>query len=139
MNYFVVASHGKLAQGLKETVHFFKPDAQLEVIEQTMTDTKFADRAKTLLESHPDDNIIVFTDLYGGSVNQAFMALLQHHRFHLITGMNLALILDCMFAIEDLTGEVLKEKVSEAKNQFTYMNDVYAQMIATKELEDEDE
>lgn len=139
MNYFVLASHGKYAQGLKDTILFFKPDAQIETIEQTMTDSDFTNRAKAILEAHQDENVVVFSDLFGGSVNQAFMSLLPYYHFQLITGMNLALVLDCMFALDDLTAENIQDRIDQAKDQFAYMNPIYEQMIRKKDTEDDDD
>ena len=71
MNRIIIASHGKLAEGMKNTVEFFGGN-NVDYLEQTMTDTGFEKKVIELFHKYKDDNVIVFTDLYGGSVNQCF-------------------------------------------------------------------
>ena len=42
------------------------------------------------------DDIIVMTDLFGGSVNTTFAQLLQKRNFYLVTGVNLGLVIDLL-------------------------------------------
>ncbi len=65
-------------------------------------------RLEKILQQYAGQNCIVFTDLYGGSVNQIFFKNLRNYSFHLITGMNLAMILECVFTETDLDGLALK-------------------------------
>ena len=117
MNQIILASHGKLATGMKATLEFRN-------IEKTVNQKIYEAKAEDVLEQHPEQNCIVFTDLYGGSVNQIFFKNLQHYAFHLITGMNLAMILECAFTEADLTGPQLKEIIENACRQTCYMNDL---------------
>lgn len=123
MNQIIIASHGSLALGMKKTVEFFG-GTNIEYIEQTMTDTGFNNKAKEILEKYKDSNCIVFTDLYGGSVNQCFYRLLNDYSFHLVTGMNLAVIMECVFASQDIDDEFIRNAIQLSKSQFTYMNDI---------------
>ncbi len=134
MNQIILASHSKLASGMAETLRFFSAGEVL-VLEQTLTDTGFAKKAEDLLEQHKDKNCIVFTDLYGGSVNQCFFRLLNKYRFHLITGMNLAVIMECMFAQSKIDDAFLRNALITSKQQFAYMNDV---LLQASEDDDDD-
>ena len=122
MNQIILASHSKLASGMMETVCFFGGD-NVEVLEQTMTDTGFEEKVSQILEKHRNKNCIVFTDLYGGSVNQIFFRKLANTHFHLITGMNLAVILECIFTKEDIDEDFIRKAIKTSKEQFCYMND----------------
>lgn len=132
MNQIILASHSKLAFGMAETIKFFSGQ-QVEVLEQTMEDSNFEEKVSAMLNKHKDKNCIVFTDLYGGSVNQIFARKLKDHSFHLITGMNLPVILECLFTQEEIDDEFIRRAVSSAKEQFSYMNDVL------QNLNDEDD
>ena len=123
MNQIIIASHGGLALGMKKTVEFFG-GTNIEYIEQTMTDTGFNNNAKEMLEKYKEYNCIVFTDLYGGSVNQCFYRLLNDYSFLLVTGMNLAVIMECVFASQDIDDEFIRNAIQLSKSQFTYMNDI---------------
>lgn len=125
MNHIVIASHSKMAEGIAETVKFFLPSSKLTVLEQTLNDNSLERRMINVLETNADKNIIVFTDLYGGSVNQAFFQQLNNYRFHLVTGMNLALILECAMMNDDVNEDSLRDIIIEARNQISYMNDLF--------------
>lgn len=125
MNHIVLASHSKLAYGLAQTVQFFMPKVEMTVLEQTLNDEGFEEKAISVLNDNFDKNVVVFTDLFGGSVNQVFFRQLVNHRFHLVTGMNLALILECVMAVDDIDAKFLRNCVNEAKNQLSYMNDLF--------------
>ena len=118
MNKIIIASHGELALGMKNTVEFFGGSG-VEYVEQTLTDTGFENRVIEILTKNKDDNCVVFTDLYGGSVNQCFFKNLNDFNFHLVTGMNLAVILECVLASVEISlsliGTLLKcQKVNFA-------------------------
>ncbi len=122
MNHIILASHSKLAEGMRETVRFFKADAQLDVIEQTQGDTNFEERFCRLIEENQGKNIVVFTDLYGGSVNQVAFRTLARHKYWLVTGMNLVVLLEVCFATEDVDQEMLETAIEAARSSLCLMN-----------------
>lgn len=132
MNQIIIASHSKLASGMKETVMFFGGD-QIEILEQTMTDTGFEEKVSAMLKKHEDKNCIVFTDLFGGSVNQIFFRKLRESKFHLVTGMNLAVILECAFTQEEIDEEFIGRAIQASKEQFCYMNPRLVNMMQEDE------
>ncbi len=123
MNQIIIAAHGRLASGMKETLEFFGA-RNIIILEQTVQETGFEAKAEQILRECAGQNCIVFTDLYGGSVNQIFFKNLRDHAFHLITGMNLAMILECAFTETDLDASQLKEIIANACRQTCYMNDL---------------
>ena len=123
MNKIIIASHGELALGMKNTVEFFGGSG-VEYVEQTLTDTGFENRVIEILTKYKDDNCVVFTDLYGGSVNQCFFKNLNDFNFHLVTGMNLAVILECVLASVEIDEEFIRNAIEMSKSQFCYMNDL---------------
>ena len=88
------------------------------------TDTGFENRVIEILTKYKDDNCVVFTDLYGGSVNQCFFKNLNDFNFHLVTGMNLAVILECVLASVEIDEEFIRNAIEMSKSQFCYMNDL---------------
>lgn len=68
----------------------------------------------------PDEEVVVLTDIYGGSVNQACMKYMERPGVHLLTGVNLALLLQ-VITMEDM--EELQEAVNEAREQISYVNE----------------
>ena len=114
----------KLAEAYENTVEFFGGN-NVDYLEQTMTDTGFEKKVIELFHKYKDDNVIVFTDLlHGGSVNQCFFKNLLNYKFHLVTGMNLSVILECVFANDEIDDEFIRNAIETSKCQFCYMNDV---------------
>ena len=74
------------------------------------------------LEKYPDDNLIVLTDIAGGSVNQTASKLMREYSFHLITGINLGLLLELVFTGDEINDEMIAASVSQAQSQMIYMN-----------------
>ena len=136
MNQVILASHSKMAEGIAQTVKFFcGEDICIETIEQTIGDSDFPGRARTLLERNKDKNCIVFTDLLGGSVNQVFMNLLQDYNFKLVSGMNLPIILECILTSETIDDTFVRNALITAKDGLCFMNDYLKQSF---ENDDED-
>lgn len=122
----ILASHSKLAEGMKASAEFFGLRG-ISVIEQTMDDTNFPKRAMDLLDSISDECIIVFTDIMGGSVNQIFTALLKKYNFFLIAGMNLPMVLELGYAGE-VDEDTIRNCVENSKGQIAYINDYIANL-----------
>lgn len=133
MNHFIIASHGELARGMKNSILFFNPQVSVDVIEQTIIESGFKEKAITILEKNKSKNIVVFTDLFGGSVNQIFMSLLTKYDFYLITNMNLGIILEFVFMEEIITPQLIRDKTSNIQNNLYFMNDFIAQMNNNEE------
>lgn len=75
MRKIVVASHSLLAQGFKDTLEFLtgKGDAVNAVCAYVNDNGEGLDAAVEAALSGTDE-VVVLTDAYGGSVNQAFPA-----------------------------------------------------------------
>lgn len=132
MNQIIVASHSKLASGMADTITYFGGGA-VEILEQTLTETGFETKVLEMLEKHKDKNCIVFTDLYGGSVNQVFFKNLTRFHFHLVTGMNLAVILECVFTHEEIDEQFIRKAIAASREQICYMNDIFSQTLNKNE------
>lgn len=125
MRKIVIASHGRFAQGVVDTVKFFAGDQNINAlcayVDEESLESKINHIVSALSEQ---DEMIVFTDLLGGSVNRAFLPCLKRKHTHLITGINLAVVLEIVSKQEDyLSGNELKAIVNEAQKQLVYMND----------------
>lgn len=97
-------------------------------------DMKRAVRAK-LASIDPRHEVIVFTDLFGGSVNNTVLQVTKGmNQIHVVAGMNLALILGILLAPEDEDIEiVIRSSIMEARQGILYCNDLTAD---NEELED---
>jgi len=128
MRRFVIASHHLLAHGLKDTLAFLTSKENIFDISAYMDDTDLEDQIRELFASFDEeDEVVVMTDMLGGSVNQQFCPYMGEH-CHLICGINLPCALSLMLQPEDtpLTAEQIRYIVEESRNHLIYVNEYQA-------------
>ena len=80
---------------------------------------------KELFDSFdPEDEVVMMTDMLGGSVNQQFCPYVNDHR-HLICGINLPCALSLVLQPQDmpLTAETIRTIVEESRSHLIYVNE----------------
>ena len=89
MRRFVIGSHHLLAHGLRDTLEFLTCKENIIDISAYVDDTDAEEQiAQVFASIAPEDEVIIMTDMLGGSVNQKFCPYMTEHR-HLISGINL--------------------------------------------------
>ena len=116
MEIVILASHGKLASGMKSTIKMISGlDDKIfafDMLEGENTETLFLNVNNLISELGEDKTYVMFSDLAGGSVNTALTQLLVKDNFNLISGMNLPAILEFVLGCE----ENLELKMENAVN-----------------------
>lgn len=137
--HIVIASHSTLAQGMANALKFFEgDDLKLTVLSAYVDNKPIEGQIEEIFNRFDDnDEVIVLTDLLGGSVNQKFFPYINRPHTHVITGMNLSLAM--AITMEPINGYLNAEKiqsiVSDAQNQVKYVNELT--MDADEDDEDE--
>ena len=112
MKKVLVASHGHLASGIRSSIGILTGMADMvEAVDCYVDDSDFTPRIQAFIDSvGPEDEAIIFTDIYGGSVFQKVVLMEPEKRgiVH-VTGMNLGLV------IETLTADSIKQSVELAR------------------------
>ncbi len=108
----VIATHGTLASGFKSALDIIVRNTEVTAIDcYTNPDFNMDKKVQEILDSTgKDQELYVFTDLLGGSVNNAFMKKLDEYSFHLITNNNLSILMD--FMLSNLDIDALRTKVN---------------------------
>jgi Phosphotransferase system, mannose/fructose-specific component IIA len=139
MRHYLIATHGMLADGFKHTLGLLAGNSdRVEVITAYMDNIPVEELARNFLESlKEEDEVIIFTDILGGSVNQYFMTLLDKPHFHLIAGVNMPLIIAMMFLPEEdyLEEETIVRELEESRNQMIYVNQYIRKVMLDEDLE----
>ena len=132
MTKVIIASHHHLATGMKDTIEYLiQSIGKIDVIAAYINNEPIEDEISKLLESYPvDEKVLIFTDLLGGSVNQTFIRYMSKRNLFLVTGMNLPIIMTLLLSIEseDLSEDLIRKSIDEAKNQLLFVNDIYNQV-----------
>lgn len=132
----IIATHGTMAAGIKDSLDILTGNAAgIYTICGFSEDPDPRKSIAQLMEQiGSDQEILVFTDLMGGSINQMFIPYLKTHRLHLITGCSLPLIFPLILNEEEsLTKECIEDAIRTAQEEIRYVN-----QEAEGLLEDED-
>lgn len=139
MSKIIISSHHKLAEGLKNTLEYILPNS-IEIIPITayVDDRSIEDLVSGVFDTIDEcEQVIAFTDIMGGSVNQEFAKRIGRENYYLITGVNLPLLLNITLLLQngEVDEEDIRNAIEESKNQMIFVNDA----MASSNLDDEDE
>ncbi|WEV40060.1 PTS mannose transporter subunit IIA [Lactobacillus sp. ESL0684] len=122
MKDIVLATHGNLSSEFKKTAELIVGKVP-NVHCFGMTKEKSTVQAKAELEAiigqFDESNLLVLTDLFGGSANNICTELLlQGHKFTLLTGLNLPMLLTLLTSDSDniTTAELVRQIVAAAQS-----------------------
>lgn len=118
MKKVLVASHGHLASGIRSSIEILTGMADMvEAVDCYVDDSDFTPRIQAFIDSvGPEDEAIIFTDIYGGSVFQKVVLMEPEKRgiVH-VTGMNLGLVIEALLGAEPVTAVSIKQSVELAR------------------------
>ena len=120
MKKILLATHGKLAEGLKSAITLIVGEQDdITFINAYVGDLNFEEElVKYLAEITDEDTLIVMTDLFGGSVNQTILRKLDLNKSYLITGVNLAVLLElALMDAENISKETILQTVQSGKDK----------------------
>lgn len=130
MKKILICTHGGLAQGFKNALELIVGEVQgVEVLGISMEDT--IDHVRSEIETFIEkcdssDDKIILTDIPGGSTTQAaFYSISSEKRTHVVTGLNLGMLLEIYLSSEEDVPMLLKSCVTSAKETMNYLNDSY--------------
>jgi len=137
----LLIGHGKIASGVLSSVELiFGKSKNLYSID-TYTDSNFnlVNTVQNLIEKNKDNDLIIVTDLFGGSVNNEFLKYVGNENLYIVTGMNLALVLELVSKLNmsenESVDEIIKHAIASTKNSIQYCN---REAFNSFESEDED-
>lgn len=128
MKQFLLASHGKFAEGILGSFQMILGDAPnitvlcayTEENEETLEHTV----KKIICERNRKEDLIVVTDVFGGSVNNEFMKYLNEPGVYLVTGMNLPLLLELYSNQNMESRDMIRLAIASAQNNLKFCTDL---------------
>lgn len=129
MRQLIIASHAHFAAGINESISLLSGERDnvrtLSMYVDGNNDLAAA-AAKMLDETPEGDDLVVCTDLFGGSVNNEFTSIVQRRpNTYLVTNMNLPLLIQLLFAEEGRdTAEVIREICAADDTRVKFVNDL---------------
>jgi fructoselysine and glucoselysine-specific PTS system IIA component len=126
MRKFLIATHGQFARGVKSSLEIIIGETEnLFLIEAYVDENKgIESEMETIVENLKEgDELIVFTDLLGGSITNQVMRSTQGRNVHVVSGFNLALLIEVVMAdVDTPAAEVIESAIANAKEQMAYVN-----------------
>ncbi|MFL0249473.1 PTS sugar transporter subunit IIA [Clostridium neuense] len=129
MRNIIIATHGELAKGLRFSTEFIMGEQKtLHVIPAYTSECPdFKNKLHELIEKYIEEGeVIILTDLFGGSVNTEVMNLLNKYKnVFLIAGANLSLVIQLLAANDDTNiRDVIEKGVKEARKGIIFCNNL---------------
>ncbi len=137
MRHFILASHGTFSEGIYNSVKIIMGDQpNVHVITAYVEEGQ---DIKALISQEvssisTEDEVVICTDVFGGSVNNEMMMYLNRPHFHLITGMNLPLLMNLFLRTDEDAATVIRQSLLEAKDGMIYCNDTFGKVAEEGEF-----
>lgn len=132
MRQFLIATHGNFAQGIMDSVTLISGghDNVKCYCAYANGQEDLDANIRSLLESYDkDDEIIVVTDILGGSVCCAFLRQTTRPNLHVLAGLSLPLLLELFTGEERPLEEMLETAMQYARESVCYCNMVMKQQM----------
>lgn len=129
MRKYIIATHAHMAYGMNTTLNMLIGEQEnLTVINAYTDECKDPlPEFEKIVEENQDDDIVIMTDLFGGSVNNNAILMTKNERVHVVTGINLAVVVSIVMSDSSTpTKQVIEEAVSGAKDMIIYCNELVA-------------
>ena len=131
MRQFIVASHAHFASGIVESIGLLSGEREnVHALSMYVDGNEdLAKEAAAILDGFAaDDEVVVCTDLFGGSVNNEFTKIVQTRpNTYLIANMNLPLLIQLLFSDQEAPADqVIREILAADDTRVKFVNDLLA-------------
>ncbi|MFT8340906.1 PTS sugar transporter subunit IIA [Clostridium beijerinckii] len=119
MVQIILASHGNLAKGMKDTLNMIIGDVSMIEAFSSYRDEDVNTRNAIeviIKENYNKRDIFILTDILGGSVNTEIMSLIKEYpNIHVLSGINLPLVISLATQSGEISESLLQEIIAESK------------------------
>lgn len=122
MKKVILASHGNLAQGMKDTIRMLSgmdEEVYSFCFHEGQDLNDLYKEVKALWNK--EDDFIIITDIPGGSVNTILTPLIEYENVHLLSGMNTTLVLTTLLT-PMVNIDSISQNLIEGKESLVYVN-----------------
>ncbi|MDF7637850.1 PTS fructose transporter subunit IIA [Lactobacillus sp. ESL0791] len=133
MNKILIATHSTMAEGLYNSCNLLVGNLKNVSFINAYEDEKDWTKQLDIFFSEYDSSksYIVFTDIYGGSVNQRVTQYKHKYNFLLITGVNLPILLQCLLFTGRISREDILKIIEESRKDIS--------LVELQEVDEENE
>ena len=128
MKRFILATHAYMSKGIKSSLELIlgKQENLSVYCAYAEGEPFFNPLVIQEVEDHPEDEFVIMTDLFGGSVNNELLELTTRGNVHVVTGTNLILAMSILLTCpeSDDVAATIRNCVEDAKTGIVYCNDM---------------
>ena len=129
MRQFIVASHAHFASGIVESIGLLSGEREnVHALSMYVDGNEdLSKEAAAILDGFAaDDEVVVCTDLFGGSVNNEFTKIVQTRpNTYLVANMNLPLLIQLLFSDQEAPADqVIREILAADDTRVKFVNDL---------------
>ncbi len=126
MRKYLIATHGTFAGGIKSSIDLILGETEnVFLIQAYLEENKSLQEEiqNVLKQINPEDELIVFTDLMGGSITNQILQFGLKENVYILAGVNLPLLLDILLAHpETPVCKVIETGLENAREQMVFVN-----------------
>ncbi|NOW96835.1 PTS sugar transporter subunit IIA [Mucilaginibacter sp. SG564] len=131
MRKFLIATHGAFAKGIKSSLDMIIGETDNVFLIQAYLDDHISvedELATVLTHITADDELVIFTDLLGGSVNNIMIREALKNNVHIVSGFNLPLLIEVIMGDAGTpVTEIIETAIIDGKEQMIYVNKLITQ------------
>ena len=135
----ILASHGSFASGILSSLELIcGKQTNIEALDcYTEESFDLASEVSEIINNNQEKEIIVVTDIFGGSVNNEFLQYIHNSHFFLVAGMNLPFLVELVTQIEFVYSleDCINEALSNSKVSIQFCNNILKNELQGKEEE----
>lgn len=132
----ILATHGNFAQGIRTSLELICGKAtNVEVICAYMEEEfDLGQTVETIIYENQENELLVITDIFGGSVNNEFFKYVERSNVHLVSGLNLSLLIEIYTQLEhtDSLETLITQAIKNSQETIQYCN-----LLKAKDEEEE--
>ncbi|GFP76441.1 PTS sugar transporter subunit IIA [Clostridium fungisolvens] len=119
-----LSSHGRMASGIKSSLDILLGNSKnVTIFDAYLDENKVQDKLDEFYEAvGQNDQVLLLSDLYGGSVNQAMCLYLNKPNTILITGVNLPLVIELALRDYPISESEIKEIIEQSRSMLCLVN-----------------
>lgn len=131
MKKILILTHGRFAEGITDSLKMIAGEQDISTLCMLEDDSPQEIECKLsayINQTAPEDDIIIITDIPGGSTTKSVIPFIPNHaNVHVITGLNLALLLEVVFMSEVDIAENINKVIANSRDAIIYINDMMAE------------
>lgn len=127
MRQVILASHGKLAEGLLNSLRMIIGEELTQDVETYClfpgeNPNDFMNKLKERIATNPQMEFVILCDIKGGSIHTALSQLCVHHNVKVFSGMNMNLAMDILLSCPQAIDAQVKDSiVKNAQDGITFL------------------